>query len=398
MIERKLKYKINFYALILLCFLIPLKREFIAPAFIFFIITSFINYKILKIEKVRFFLLLLPSILFVTYLVGLYRAHNVSDALNDLITKLPLLICPFAFWISHLNIKKILPQIVISLSFGCLLAFIYSLINSCTLYFQNNDLSSFFYGNISFFSHPSYIAMISNFCIIGLLYFYSKLNIKPLITILLVILLSIYIILLLSKTGLITFIITFLVFIFYVILKKKKIKLGILIISVLLTSFFSVFHFSKTFQNRILELSSITKNQNESSSSNARFMIWKIGIEKIIDNPIFGYGTGNGNNVLLKTYKERKLESLFQKKLNSHNQFIQSTLETGMIGGSIMILIFIIGIIYSCKENELLLLYFLLLILINLLTESMFERQVGVTFFAVLYSLLLVSNTRKNFK
>ena len=93
------------------------------------------------------------------------------------------------------------------------------------------------------------------------------------------------------------------------------------------------YNYSKLFKGRIDELIySLNATKKTNSSSGARQAIWGVALNLIKDKPILGYGTGDGKQVLLDAYKERGLNTLYEKKYNTHNQFLQTGLSLGVIG------------------------------------------------------------------
>jgi len=75
------------------------------------------------------------------------------------------------------------------------------------------------------------------------------------------------------------------------------------------------------------------------------------------------------------------------RSLNFHNQYLQSWAQVGIVG-FLLLLYAVIGPLFTKNQHPLFLI-FIGLTLVGLLTESMFERQSGVLFFAFMYPLLL---------
>ena len=90
-------------------------------------------------------------------------------------TKLPLLIIPLGFAISKIKWKKDFNKIFKSFIDGCFASTLIALTYSFVQFYFNNKGSSFFYGNISLFAHPSYLAMLLNLAIIYI-YYHRKYN------------------------------------------------------------------------------------------------------------------------------------------------------------------------------------------------------------------------------
>lgn len=381
----KLKYKSNYYALILLVFVIPLERKLIAPLTVLFFFTSIINgsFKNIKINyKILFF-----GVLYLLYTIGFLYTENISTAKSDLMTKLPLLIIPISFAFSNIKWKECLDNISKSFIDGCFASAIIAIIYSSVQFYFNDNSSSFFYGNISLFAHPSYLALMLNMAIVYI--YYRCLKSLGLKQIILIIFFSAYIILLASKTGLITMLATHLFFIVLIAIKSKKYFSSVLVIFSLISIVLFAYFYSNTFKTRINDLfTTSTSEINYESSTTARSVIWKICLEKITQKPLIGYGTGDVKNTLMDVYKNRGLTHFLEKKLNAHNQFLQTSLAIGILGGLLLFLMIIIPLYISFKNRHILYLSFLILIIINFFTEAMLERQVGVVFYSVFNSLL----------
>ena len=99
-------------------------------------------------------------------------------------------------------------------------------------------------------------------------------------------------------------------------------------------------------------------------------------------------GTGDAKDKMLETYKERGMQSEYENKLNSHNQFLNTFIALGITGLISLVLCLMIPAYYSFKEKYFLFLAFVGIAGLNFLFESMLERQAGVIYFAFFYSLL----------
>jgi O-antigen ligase len=104
---------------------------------------------------------------------------------------------------------------------------------------------------------------------------------------------------------------------------------------------------------------------------------------------MLGYGTGDVNDVLQSMYKGEKESEIREKKLNAHNQFLQTTLAVGLVGFMFLILPYLLLIKESLKKWDYIPLIFVFIILFNLLFESMYETQAGIVFIAFFLSLFL---------
>lgn len=385
--EQKLTYKINLYSLVSLLFVLPLDRRLAPPLIGVFLITSFINGSFKVKEKAL--KILLPGTIYLLYVFGLFYSTNQKPALFDLEQKLSLTLIPLAFFTTKLQLRQHRVLLQKTFTFGLLTASLLCLILGVFNFFQTKDLASFFYANLSYFLHPSYFSVMLNLGIC-ILYF-QLLNAKNHFTkfnIFLISFFSIIIIALAGKTGIITAILVHLFFLSKIASKYKIWKKIILVLALSTVGITTIILSSPVLKNRIIEVSStITgENKNKQSSTAIRPTIWQCCLEIIYENPL-GVGSGDIKEELIKKYQNKGLTKAVNQKLNTHNQFLQLGVGFGWIGIIVLLIIIGVPLIDSFKKSNYLFICFLILIVINFLTESMLERQTGVVFFSLFYTL-----------
>ncbi|AUC82951.1 O-antigen ligase [Lacinutrix sp. Bg11-31] len=114
-------------------------------------------------------------------------------------------------------------------------------------------------------------------------------------------------------------------------------------------------------------------------NANIRSQLWSCAVNEFAKKPIFGYGIGSENDVI---------NTCTNSELNSHNYFFSILITGGLILFIAFILFlgnsFNIAIITKNKVQ----LAFLVIICINLMSESMFIRIHGILFCSIFGSLL----------
>jgi len=377
---QNIKYKANYYALLLLIFVIPLDRRLIAPLTFLFLVTSLFNgaFKSKEKRNILFF-----AAIYILYIIGLLYSSNLNYGIKDISGKLALLIVPICFYISKIDFKAKVFTILKSFIDGCLIAIILALINSTVYFYFDLDSQHYFYNNIAVFAHPSYIAICINMALITVYYLILNKKTSFYLALFLLILFSIYMLLLASKTGLITMLLTHLIFISYWMIKHKKQLIGLALITIIIGAFILTYKTSNFFKTRIDEVFTTSTAVNQEGSTAVRSVIWSICTGLIKQQPIIGYGTGDVKDILIKNYTLSNHHYLAEKQFNAHNQFLQTTVALGLIGGILLIGMLLVPLYISIKHKKILYLAFLLLILINFSTEAMLERQVGVIFYTV---------------
>ena len=118
-----------------------------------------------------------------------------------------------------------------------------------------------------------------------------------------------------------------------------------------------------------------------------RITLLKAGLSVAKENCMFGVGVGDRCDVLIKYYEDNNLEC---GELNSHNQFIDTTISIGILGLLLLLGYFILPIILFVKGKrwDIVMLLFLFSIAFNAVFEAVFESQTGILYFNFIFCLL----------
>ncbi len=158
-------------------------------------------------------------------------------------------------------------------------------------------------------------------------------------------------------------------------------------------------------QRRVLEtyheIRSI-KRVVDQKQTNHRVYLWSAGWDVFLEHPLIGAGTGSSNafmnskleDVDAKFWDGKSVYYLRDKEYNVHNVFLQAAMTYGLIGLVLILLILFKPLRAALKNGEAFTASFLILTIISFTTESMLERQAGVLWFAVFYTLLVVINSK----
>jgi O-antigen ligase len=239
--------------------------------------------------------------------------------------------------------------------------------------------------------HPSYMAMYACFSIC-LIYNYSFVpkvatHIKPSWAFIYLVFLSVFILLLASKTGLISVLIIHFTALTYWIIKHKKIKAGLIAISTILMISVLGYMSSSLIQNRINELLTFSEASQANTSTSVRLTAWKTSKELIYEAPILGVGTGDAIDALDHKYLNDGEFKLLEKNLNAHNQFLQTAIQLGVVGILVLTFTIIYPAIVLWKQKYTPPLFLAFLLIVNGMTEAWLETQSGVLFFAFFSTL-----------
>ncbi len=334
------------------------------------------------------------SLIYLLYLVGLLYSSNFQYGWFDLEIKLSLFLFPLLFStldesvFDPAKIKFICKMFVLGCFTGSIILLIHALFSK--LLYNTED--SFVYSNLSWSFHPSYfatylafaIAIIADFVFLN----YNKMTVQARAGLMILVLFFFAIVFLLSsKAGIGSLILITVLYILFVMFRKKMFRLGISLIIISTLCFYAAFNLFPYVVMRITKSNTITtlnesSMRSDTSSTSERLVIWKTSWEIIKQHFIFGVGTGDVKDELMKKYKEKNLQALFEHKLNTHNQYLETFIALGIIGFLALLAMLILPGIRAIRTGNYLYFVFLMIFSFNILVESMLEIQAGVVFFA----------------
>lgn len=356
--------------------------------------------------------------LYVIYLIGIFFAHELSNGLKYAEYKLALLVLPLLLSIKpKFEVKLQWP--VMGLIIGTLVVIGIGIVSSCNCYDKHAWLLHCFSSSyISPVHHPSYfsgfllfataaawigyskswkgfsIYTVVGYSIITFFFYFLCLSLAGMLFLGMV-LTGLVVYYIYKKWGKwIALSITVLgpVLLFLVLSKLPGIKDDVAVTKKGLSEYLSS---PQEFLNKRVADEAIPGNQK-------RLVMWTVTTELILEHP-FGVGTGNVDEYLHAKLAAYGFNQLVADDLNPHNQYLQTTLEIGVLG-----LFVLLALISSCIYIAIKYRYFLLLLLIsglafNMLFESMLQRQSGVVFYSFWIPLLIMvifndSMNKRDFK
>ena len=121
-----------------------------------------------------------------------------------------------------------------------------------------------------------------------------------------------------------------------------------------------------------------------------RLFLWKSGTDVIISKPVFGWGISNAQEQYdikrsINATEEYNARWNHIKILHSHNQFLQTTMEFGIIGLILLLFLYVYPII-TLKGNRL----FTALLLIPIIIQSFFDVVITGLNYAGIFGLILL--------
>ena len=410
--RQRLHQRIFLITCILLAFFMPVFPK-ILPVIIFFMMANWMASGIYMKTVPRLFsekwrvMTLSFALLYLFYLAGMLYSSNHDYGWFDLEVKLSLFIFPVIFATSDLNVLTGSWRRIISGSFiaGCIAGALLLLAHTWMVNERFGVPDAFYYTNLSWYFHSSYLAMYYTFATgIALCWltadYTGRASMATAGLLLLILFLEAMIFLCSSKAGLILLVITQALFVVLLIFKKAglaRIVLVSLVMIAVFAGYSRIFPFAFTRISRADSMvsSAQTVQANPTDGTVARMAIWKVSAGLIRQHFLFGVGTGDVKDVYLEAYQQQQLYPVYRKKLNAHNQYFQTFVTLGVFGFSLMAALLLIPLFRALRKGEYLYVSFLLIFAINILFESMLESQAGVIFYAFFNVLFFTGDGNK---
>jgi len=147
---------------------------------------------------------------------------------------------------------------------------------------------------------------------------------------------------------------------------------------------------AKKMATELFQPDQLSAESASDASNGQRIAVLNSSWHVIQQQLFFGVGAGDVIDELTKEYQRMNYKVLSKKRLNSHNQFIESWVMLGLIGFLVMLIHLFLLIRLALKNRFTLLSSFLLLYVIIGFTESLLNHQAGVVFYAFFVSLLAI--------
>ncbi len=331
--------------------------------------------------------------LYLLYMIGMLYSTDMKYGWFDLEVKLSLFIFPLIFSLSDLSVltHRRVRMILDAFLAGCLAG---SLILLCHTWMANVHRGipdAFYYTNLSWYFHSSYLAMY--YCLgasIALWRIVENFRREPVHRYILPALMALWleamVFLLSSKAGLILLLAVqgLMVLLFVKRAGLFRTLLAVMVLVVVFAGFSRMFPFAFTRISRADSMvsSSQTLLENPNDGTVARMEIWKVSVGLIRDHFLFGTGTGDVKKVCLEAYREHRMLPVVKKNLNSHNQYIQTFIALGVLGFILLAASLLVPGYLSLRRGDMVYLCFLVIFGISILFESMLETQAGVVFYS----------------
>ena len=352
--------------------------------------------------------------LYLMYVAGILFTDHMSLAMSYAENKLSFILLPLLFMFRP-GFKISLSPIIAGLNIGLVIAGIFGVFNSLSCLEDGGaTLTCLTSVNFSPIHHPSYLSIFILVALFGNLILYRKkekyFTLNWIIPLSLVLLMMLMLCLSLSVVLFFILVLSALAIRWlYAKMDKRLFWPLVLIVPFVLILVINyapllkedVRYTANSFSTFVKDPVAFSKEKVGYTTGNEKRMImWTATVEEIKDHP-FGVGTGNIDDHLherLTSYGQIKMALKDEKgtiSWNPHNQFLQTTLEIGILGGLVLIVYFVLLLKLGLRNRSAMLLLITAAVIFNCLFESMYQRQSGILFFTFVISFLLLYEYQK---
>lgn len=380
--------KLFFIGAILMVVLLPLHKMATTIAFLV-MLCGFILSKKERIKNKELSLALaLLVFFFFLHLLFYFPSTYKKFGINDLRTKLPLIILP-----SIILFKLKFDKMALLFKFFLMSCFIISLgilVRFLLGYMQTGEL--LFSEKVLDFSilHPGYLSMYLLFAMVLLfelkttILFISRKSFVPI----LIGFFALILLILASRMAILLALILLTFFLFRSIRFKYAALFSLVIFSLCALMIWKLPVLNEKWHKAKAMLSAESIEVN-SYRVDDRIMIWQNATDLIQENPIRGYNLGDYCYYHLREkHNVSGFGKGYRQQLNAHNQFFESWLALGVLGLLSLISIYLFNFYLAITWKSSLLFHFLVIVLFFSMIESIFQSQGGIMFFSFFLALL----------
>lgn len=134
-------------------------------------------------------------------------------------------------------------------------------------------------------------------------------------------------------------------------------------------------------------------HRNIIESNTVRLVSWTLSAQEIKKEPL-GNGLGSAQERLNQIYVENGYSEYAKRNFNSHNQFLTTGIQMGIVGMLLLFTLMVLSIFYAVKGEGIGTSLWLICLWFSCFFESLIEREIGVLFLVLTLSLVFNQNKK----
>ncbi len=357
-----------------------------------------------QFKNVYTYVFMLP---FFLSLLGMLNTSNYKEGWHFVEVNLSLFIFPLI----TLDFKRLedshkWKMLYSGFVLGILIVFVMSIFQSIEQYQENNSISVFFYNHLSVWVMGA--NHMANYVIFGVIIsaielIRNKQEYLPIksrfLTAGILLTFVIYTVLLSSKASLLVLVLL-MIFFFAYLLKMRIVNRKIIFaILVVLSISFAFALNTEVLKSRISNVKSVFEprevDYTSRESTVLRMSSLQASLQLIKQNWLFGVGTGDVQDELVKYYGENGYVSAHEEGTYPHNQYLRSFLTFGVLGLFSILLLFYAMYRQAGKHHKMIAYLWIGTMSFLFLTDDFLFFQTGVVYFSM-FSALFIFALKKN--
>lgn len=382
--------KILIFSLILVAVTIPLHNNLNSYAIVFFSTMVAIT-SVRTLLSFRYPIIFFTSFAYFLWLALTYFWDSSGGfTIKSLEGYAGLTVFPLALFVIRRQSAKTVWHICFAFIISITVISVVCLVMAYLQYRQTGDSRVFYYHYLSQQMALNAI-FLSNYCVAGICWFiYFRFVHKPQVpmpgkiwVIIWCSYLFVFVFLLSSKMviflllGFLTF---FLVYLGY---KGRQLKTTLVVLALVMSAAalaIDNFYYLR-WRLAVTEFKEYEGQTDDQNGLAARLLMWRSTVELIKERPVAGYGLKGGNLALVKKYEEKKFTIGIQEKYHAHNQFLQTTLLSGIVGLGLLLAFLYLIINRGIRSKSTPLVLIFVHFICTSLVESTLEMQQELIFF-----------------
>lgn len=333
--------------------------------------------------------------IFLIPILGLPSSTNKSIAWSIFEGNLWFLFAPLIFLTTSAKLwsRRHVSTLIILFSAGEIALLVFFFIRGIYKAVETGNIDPLYHHMFYSGWHHSYVALYATFVYFLIFHYLSEncQSISKKRKILLyttAIFLTISILCLYSRAGILIFLFMHLIWGGYAIYRKPSRWKNMVSIMIIVLASCALF-IAIVPENRFTE-GALSFESKDGRNTDSRLIIWQAAWDSAVENLPWGVGSGDGDETIMHKYHENGHWASRNHPYNAHNQFLSALLTNGIPGLFIVLLYFYAPLGLAIKHRDIFLLTIFLLMFLNCLVECMFDRRAGVDFFAIMIPLLLL--------
>lgn len=174
-------------------------------------------------------------------------------------------------------------------------------------------------------------------------------------------------------------------------IKARLIALAILTAALLILGYAlrDTYVFAKLTQGTFWELSENvgTSNTTDKITSDSRLARWQCAMAEGRKAPIAGTGLGTEMDVLLPCYADNAMDTAYQSRFNTHNQYLSYFITLGILGVLVYVFMFLSNLYRAIRFKDYVAIVLILTLIMMSFIENIMARNAGVIFASMFIAL-----------